>query len=73
MRRTAAVVLTVLLIIALTGMTGAETVSDIRDWFSMPTATPAPDAFRFRDGSRWGMNQQQVKALDRPLRLAALA
>jgi hypothetical protein len=64
MRRTAAVVLTVLLIIALTGMTGAETVSDIRDWFSMPTATPAPDAFRFRDGIRWGMNQQQVKALE---------
>ena len=64
MRRTAAVILTVLMLIALTGIAGAETVSDIRDWFSMPTATPAPDAFRFRDGIRWGMNPQQVKALE---------
>ena len=29
-----------------------------------PTETPAPDAFRFRDGIRWGMNPQQVKALE---------
>ena len=64
MRRTAAVILTVLLLIVLAGNASTETVSDIRDWFSMPTATPAPDAFRFRDGIRWGMNQQQVKALE---------
>ncbi len=28
------------------------------------TATPAPNAFRFRDGIRWGMNKAQVKALE---------
>ena len=28
------------------------------------TYTPAPNAFRFRDGIRWGMNMQQVKALE---------
>ena len=28
------------------------------------TATPAPNAFRFRDGIRWGMNTQQVRALE---------
>lgn len=28
------------------------------------TATPAPNAFRFRDGIRWGMNTIQVKALE---------
>ena len=38
----------------------------IREWFQSPevTATPAPNAFRFRDGIRWGMNTQQVKALE---------
>ena len=29
-----------------------------------PTITPSPDAFRFRDGIRWGMNPLQVKALE---------
>ena len=29
-----------------------------------PTITPSPDSFRFRDGIRWGMNPQQVKALE---------
>ena len=29
-----------------------------------PTATPSPDTFRFRDGIRWGMDPQQVKALE---------
>ena len=48
----------------MTGASTAETVSSIRDWFNMPTATPSPDAFRFRDGIRWGMNPQQVKALE---------
>ena len=28
------------------------------------TETPAPNAFRFRDGIRWGMNTQQVQALE---------
>ena len=38
----------------------------IREWFQLTetTATPAPNAFRFRDGIRWGMNKQQVKALE---------
>ena len=31
---------------------------------AQPTATPAPNAFRFRDGIRWGMNTQQVRALE---------
>ena len=29
-----------------------------------PTATPAPNAFRFRDGIRWGMAAEQVAALE---------
>ena len=29
-----------------------------------PTATPAPNAFRFRGGIRWNMSMQQVKALE---------
>ncbi len=29
-----------------------------------PTMTPAPNAFRFRDGIRWEMNMQQVRALE---------
>ena len=29
-----------------------------------PTETPAPNAFRFRDGIRWGMNTELVKALE---------
>ena len=65
MRRLTATVLTVLLLlIILNGTAGAESIADIREWFNMPTATPAPDAFRFRDGIRWGMNPQQVKALE---------
>lgn len=43
-----------------------EEVPAMRNLFQSPeiTATPAPDAFRFRDGIRWGMNTQQVKALE---------
>ena len=35
-------------------------------WIRTPevTATPAPNAFRFRDGIRWGMNMDQVRALE---------
>ena len=49
-----------------TGCAYGETVSGIRELFMTPsvTATPAPNAFRFRDGIRWGMNEQQVKALE---------
>ena len=41
-----------------------ETVPGIREFMETQTPTPAPDAFRFRDGIRWGMNPQQVKALE---------
>ena len=64
MKRLAASILTALIIAVLTVSAGAETMTDMRSWFSIPTATPAPDAFRFRDGIRWGMNPQQVKALE---------
>ena len=48
------------------GQIYAESVSGMRELFQVPeiTATPAPNAFRFRDGIRWGMNTQQVKALE---------
>ena len=38
----------------------------ISGWFQsqIPTSTPAPNAFRFRAGIRWGMNMQQVRALE---------
>jgi hypothetical protein len=64
MKRLASVILAGLLFAFLTVSAGAETVPDIRNWFISPTATPAPDAFRFRDGIRWGMNPQQVRALE---------
>ncbi len=64
MKRLAASILTALIIAVLIVSAGAETMTDMRSWFSIPTATPAPDAFRFRDGIRWGMNPQQVKALE---------
>ena len=40
------------------------TIPGIREALEVQTATPAPNAFRFRDGIRWGMNPQQVKALE---------
>ena len=51
-----------------------ESSTSILEWF-LPAAesatpflavtdTPSPNAFRFRDGIRWGMNTQQVKALE---------
>lgn len=46
----------------------AEGVSGGTGWeqFGIPaaTATPAPNAFRFRDGIRWGMSKMQVKAME---------
>ena len=46
--------------------TTAESATGIRDLFQAPeiTATPAPNAFRFRNGIRWGMSREQVKALE---------
>ena len=65
MKRTAAWIM-LLTVVLLTGFSQAETVSGIRELFQNPatTSTPAPNAFRFRDGIRWGMNTQQVKALE---------
>ena len=63
MRKLAAV-MAALIFLILPAACCCETVSGISDWFSMPTATPSPDAFRFRDGIRWGMNKQQVQALE---------
>ena len=68
---------TALLIFALhTGNALCEGVQADPEWF-LPTPethtpvtspdateTPAPNAFRFRNGIRWGMNTQQVKALE---------
>ena len=56
-------ILTVLLMLA-AAAAAEQTVPGIRELMEAPTATPAPDAFRFRDGIRWGMNPQQVKALE---------
>ena len=63
MRKLAAV-MAALIFLILPAAGCCETVSGISDWFSTPTATPSPDAFRFRDGIRWGMNKQQVQALE---------
>lgn len=65
--------MTVLIIIFISGVSGAES---ILDWFNLttatpvitetpiPSATPAPDDFRFRNGIRWGMTTQQVRAME---------
>ena len=43
---------------------GLGTATEAPTETPQPTITPSPDAFRFRDGIRWGMNPQQVKALE---------
>jgi len=43
---------------------GVGTATEAPTATPQPTITPSPDAFRFRDGIRWGMNPQQVKALE---------
>ena len=55
-----------LLAVLITVSVTAAAAEGVRDWFQSPeaTATPAPKAFRFRDGIRWGMNMQQVRALE---------
>ncbi len=49
-------------VLILSGHVYAESVSGMRELFqiSEATATPAPNAFRFRDGISWGMNTQQL-------------
>ena len=64
MKRLTALLLTAAVMLS----ASAACAEGFRDWF-MPagpteTATPAPNAFRFRDGIRWEMNQTQVKALE---------
>lgn len=68
MKRTVARILVCVLLLS-SSAAGAE---GIVDWFSFgtteaavtATATPAPNAFRFRDGIRWSMNMKQVSALE---------
>ena len=62
MKRIVAILMAGIFLLSVTAA-GAE---GIREWFQTAeaTATPAPNAFRFRDGIRWGMNRQQVKALE---------
>ncbi|MER1993678.1 MAG: hypothetical protein ABS897_06580 [Eubacteriales bacterium] len=43
---------------------GVGVTTDAPTETPQPTITPSPDAFRFREGIRWGMNPQQVKALE---------
>ena len=43
---------------------GVGVATDAPTETPQPTITPSPDAFRFREGIRWGMNPQQVKALE---------
>ena len=70
MRRATALLAALLLCMG-AGTAGAEeTVAGFREMMEAvtatpgPTATPAPGDFRFRDGIRWGMSPQQVKALE---------
>ena len=55
-----------LLVLIITISALSAEAEGIREWFQLTetTATPAPNAFRFRDGIRWGMNKQQIKALE---------
>lgn len=72
--KTRITIISLLIAILLTGTAYSEGSQSILDWFlpaagtttTIPdvTETPAPNAFRFRDGIRWGMNTQQIKALE---------
>ena len=59
-------VLVAMALIMMFGTAFGEEVSGMRELFQSPeiTSTPAPNAFRFRDGIRWGMSTQQVRALE---------
>ena len=65
MKHLFSIIIAVIFLFSICSAAGEE-VSGIRELFQIPqiTATPAPNAFRFRDGIRWGMNTQQVKALE---------
>ena len=43
---------------------GVGVTTEVPTETPQPTITPSPESFRFRDGIRWGMNPQQVKALE---------
>ena len=65
MKRKIAFLLVLIVVFAISNA-GSEGLS-LREWLlqsETATATPAPNAFRFRDGIRWGMNSQQVKAFE---------
>ena len=64
MKRIAALAVAAAMTLSMQSAAAEEIVSGIREIFGSPTATPAPDAFRFRDGIRWGMNRDQVNALE---------
>ena len=64
MKRIAAFLAALLTVFCAVSAGAEETVPGFREMIETPTPTPAPDAFRFRDGIRWGMNPQQVKALE---------
>jgi hypothetical protein len=71
MKRTAFILAVLITLVSAAGGC-AESATGGTGWelFGQPsvtaavTATPAPNAFRFRDGIRWGMNKQQVAALE---------
>ena len=65
MRRRIALLILLFMVSVLGTAAGSE-ATGLQDIFPVPepTATPAPNAFRFRDGIRWGMNKLQVKALE---------
>lgn len=64
MKRITALLCAFAILLCLPAAAEEATVPGIWAAMESTTATPAPDAFRFRDGIRWGMNPQQVKALE---------
>ena len=66
MKRLIALSVTVVLVFTLGSSLAEQSTGSVWDLFgaAQATATPAPNAFRFRDGIRWGMNTEQVKALE---------
>lgn len=64
MKQLTALLTALMMAVCVLSAAAEETVPGFREMLETPTATPAPDAFRFRDGIRWGMSPQQVKALE---------
>ena len=56
----------IMLISVSTALSEGQNAGTGWEQFGLPqtTATPAPNAFRFRDGIRWGMNKTQIQALE---------